>query len=92
MTQTKPQYRKIGNIVYLRGLIDATATAQTTIGELPVGFRPTVGSFNRFACALNQKDYVNVQVGRNGLITDYTKTTSMTRTFICLSNISFFAN
>lgn len=88
----KPQYRKIGNIVYLRGLIDATATAQTTIGELPVGFRPTVGSFNRFACALNQKDYVNVQVGRNGLITDYTKTTSMTRTFICLSNISFFAN
>lgn len=88
----KPQYRKIGNIVYLRGLIDATATAQTTIGELPVGFRPTVGSFNRFACALNQKDYVNVQVGRNGLITDYTKTTSMTRTFICLSNILFFAN
>lgn len=88
----KPQYRKIGNVVYLRGLVDATATAQATIGELPVGFRPSAGSFNRYACALNQKDYVNVQVGRNGLITDYTKTTSMTRTFVCLSGISFLGN
>ncbi|RGD80340.1 phage tail spike protein [Thomasclavelia ramosa] len=88
----KPQYRRIGNVVYLRGLVDGTASAPTTIGELPVGYRPSAGAFNRFACALNQKDYVNIQVGRNGLITDYTKTTSTTRTFICLSGISFFVN
>lgn len=88
----KPQYRRIGNVVYLRGLVDGTASAPTTIGELPVGYRPSAGAFNRFACALNQKDYVNIQVGRNGLITDYTKTTSTARTFICLSGISFFVN
>lgn len=88
----KPQYRRIGNIVYLSGLVDGTANAPTTIGELPVGYRPSAGSFNRYVCALNQKDYVNIQVGRNGLITDYTKTTSTKRAFICLSGISFFVN
>lgn len=90
-TTDKPQYRKIGNIVYLRGLVDAAESAQATIAELPIGFRP-IGSFNRFACALNQKDFANVQVGRNGLITDYTKTTSTSRTFLCLNGISFFAD
>lgn len=87
----KPQYRKVGKVVYLRGLVDATASAGTTLGELPAGFRP-VGQFNRFACALNQKDFANVQVGRNGLITDYTKTTAVARTFLCLNGISFFAD
>lgn len=90
--QDKPQYRRIGNVVYLRGLIDGTPSAPTTIGELPVDFRPSAGSFNRFACPLNQKDYVNIQVDQNGLITDYTKTTSTTRTFVSLSNISFLTN
>lgn len=83
-----PKYRKVGNVVYLKGLIDATASAQTTIAELPAGFRP-VGQYNRFTCALNQKDFVNIQVGRNGLITDYTKNTSTARNLISLSGISF---
>lgn len=87
----KPQYRKIGSTVYLRGLVDATAAAGTTLGELPEGYRP-IGQYNRFPCTLNQKEFANVQVGRNGLITDYTKTTSAARALLCLNGISFLIN
>jgi hypothetical protein len=41
-----PQYRLVGNIVTLRGLMTrntATAGAGSTCGTLPVGARPTVG-------------------------------------------------
>lgn len=87
----KPQYRKIGNVVYLRGLLDATTSAGTTIGELPEGYRPT-GQYNRFACSLNQKEFASIQVGQNGLITDYAKTTSVARTSLCLNGVSFLIN
>lgn len=83
----KPQYRRIGNIVYLRGLIDATSAAAGTIATLPAGFRP-LGSFVRFTCSLNQTEYANVQVNNNGVINDHQKGTK-TRTFLCLAGISF---
>lgn len=86
-----PKYRKIGSIVYLKGLLNATASAATTIAELPVGYRP-VGQYSRFPCTLNQKEFVNVQVGRNGLITDYTKNTSTARSLLCLNGITFLAD
>jgi len=38
-----PQYRKIGDIVYLRGLLkdlDSAIAAGSTVGTLPAGFRP----------------------------------------------------
>lgn len=85
-----PQYRKIGNIVYLRGLVNATTAAGNIIATLPQGFRPA-GYFNRFACALNQTDKVNVQVNANGLINDYQKGTNG-RTFLSLNGISFPAD
>ena len=84
-----PMYRKIGKLVMLRGLVSATSAASTTIAVLPKGFYPST-SFNRFPCALNQTDMVNVQVSRHG-ITDYTKGTK-TRTFLCLNGISFFVD
>ena len=34
------QYRRIGDIVHLRGLAQQLASAGTTIGTLPVGYRP----------------------------------------------------
>lgn len=82
-----PQYRKINGIVYLRGLVDGTAAAGTIIATLPAGFRP-YGSFNRFACVLNQNQQVNIQVNSTGAINDYTKGTA-SRTFICLAGVSF---
>lgn len=82
-----PQYRKINGVVYLRGLANATAEAGTTIATLPEGFRP-YGSFNRFACALNQNQFANVQVNYAGVVSDYTKGSS-SRTFLCLNGIAF---
>jgi len=39
-----PQYRRIGQTVYVRGLIKGTTiAAQTVIANLPVGFRPKLG-------------------------------------------------
>lgn len=39
-----PQYRKIGDVVYLRGLLGLTGTVavNTVLFTLPVGFRPPV--------------------------------------------------
>lgn len=82
-----PQYRKINNMVFLRGLANATAEADTIIATLPEGFRP-YGSFNRFVCALNQNQYANVQVNSAGAINDYTKSNTG-RTFLCLNGIVF---
>lgn len=83
----KPQYRRLGNVVYLRGLVNATSAAVGTLATLPAGFRP-IGYYVRFPCTLNQTDYANVQVNLNGVINDYTKGSSG-RTFLCLSGISF---
>jgi hypothetical protein len=83
----KPQYRKIGNIVYLRGLLNATTDASGIIATLPSGYRP-LGYFVRFTCSLNQTDYANVQVNAEGVINDSQKGSS-SRTFLCLSGISF---
>ena len=83
----KAQYRKIGNVVYLRGLITGTADAGTTIATLPEGYRP-IGYFERFSCALNNSESVNIQINANGVINDFQKESS-SRTFISLSGISF---
>ena len=85
-----PQYRKIGNIVYLRGLVNATALAGNVIATVPVGYRPT-GYFNRFACALNQGEFVMIQINANGQINDYAKGGSG-RGFLSLNGVSFPAD
>lgn len=83
----KPQYRKIGNTVYLRGLLNATTSADSVIATLPSGYRP-LGYFVRFPCSLNLTEIANVQVNVNGIINDHQKG-DKSRTFLCLSGISF---
>ena len=85
-----PQYRKIGNIVYLRGLLNATSAAGNIIATLPSGFRPR-GYFNRFVCSLNQSDNAIVQINTNGQINDHQKG-SKSRMFLSLNGISFPAD
>lgn len=84
----KPQYRKIGNRVFFRGLVNATAAAGNHITTLPVGFRPSSNSFSRWRCAANQIEAVNIQVGTNGIVQDYNKN-GVARSFISLSGISY---
>ena len=86
----KPQYRKIGNRVFFRGLVNATAAAGTQITTLPIGFRPSANFFSRWRCAMGyNNDAVNIQVGTNGIVQDYNKTTNTSRSFISLSGISY---
>lgn len=86
----RPQCRRIGRLVMLRGLVNATAAAGTNIGSLPEGFVP-FGNFNRYPCTHNQNGMINIQVNSQGVISDYTKNTNTARTFLCLNGISFFA-
>lgn len=39
-TAQKPQYRKIGNVVYIRGVFKGVTSTPVVIGQLPVGYRP----------------------------------------------------
>lgn len=80
------KYRKIGNVVYLRGLLVGTASASNVIATLPDGYRPS-GHFERFACPHQQINYVNIEVGYTGEIKDYTKVSD--REFISLYGINF---
>ena len=88
-TSEVPQYRKIGKVVMLRGLVNATAAADRIIATLPEGYRPASGWYNRYNSVLNQSEYANVQVNANGEIMDYTKTTSVGRGYLSLNNIVF---
>lgn len=81
-------YRKIGNVVHLRGLVNATQAAGKVIGTLPEGFRPS-GHFERFTCPHQQSGNVNVEVGYTGQIKDYTKPDNTEREFISLYGISY---
>lgn len=85
-------YRKIGNIVYLRGLLGATVEAASIIGVLPVGFRPS-GNYNRFIVCHNQYDTAAIQVNMGGQLVEMAKANNMsvTRTFLNLAGISFVA-
>lgn len=87
----KPQYRKVGKVVMLRGLVNATSEAGNLISTLPAGFRP-IGYYNRWDCSLGAaNERVNVQVNLSGEIADWNKGTS-TRMFLCLNGISFLVD
>lgn len=88
----KPQYRKVGKVVMLRGLVNATSAAGNEIATLPSGFRPNKGYYNRWDCALGAaNERVNVQVNTSGQIADWNKGTN-TRMFLCLNGISFLVD
>lgn len=85
------QYRRIGKVVYLRGLINATAAAGPNIATLPEGYRPS-GQFQRYISCVNQSDNVALQIKQNGVLSDQTKTTSAGREFISLYNVAFLVD
>lgn len=77
------KYRKIGNVVYLRGLINGTAVAGNTIATLPEGYRPN-GRYQRIICCKDQANTVPIEIAHDGVLSDYTKNTSTGREFISL--------
>lgn len=86
-----PKYRKVGKVVMLRGLVNATGAAGDVICQLPAGFRPSTTNYNRFPCVLGQTEIIPVLLDSNGYIADYTKGTQE-RYFLCLNGISFMVD
>ena len=78
------QYRKIGDMVYLRGLCKRTAGVGTTIATLPTGHRPPLTSLNQVEAT-----------GGLGRIDIYTtgelNLTAGTATYVSLSDIPPFS-
>lgn len=77
------KYRKIGNVVYLRGLINGTSAAGNVIATLPEGYRPN-GRYQRIICCKDQSNTVPIEITNEGTLSDYTKNTSTYREFVSL--------
>lgn len=63
---TAAAYRKVGDIVYLRGLVKGGVT-QTPIFTLPVGYRPNPNRYHHLAAIANDAAAV-VRVGGDGIV------------------------
>ena len=63
-----PAYRKIGNMVYLRGVSTKStgniANADTPIGTLPANYRPTTVCY--FTCRSNAGYTITIQINPDG--------------------------
>lgn len=77
------KYRKIDNVVYLRGLINGTSAAGNVIATLPEGYRPN-GRYQRIICCKDQSNTVPIEITNEGTLSDYTKNTSTYREFVSL--------
>lgn len=70
----KPQYRKIGNQIFLRGVVKNITVANMTFAELPEGFRPTIPAyFVAGSATVNQggnsiATFYNCQINNDGSI------------------------
>ena len=81
---THPQYRKIGNVVYLRGAVKNITSDYTTIGVLPTGYRPTNISHQYIQATSNENDSTNfsrLKVGIDGSIIMEGISTGITATY-----------
>lgn len=70
-TGNRPQYRKIGNKVYMKGAVKNALTAETVIGTLPEGFRPVrIGHsyVQNTTVSNNVANFVRLVVETNGEI------------------------
>ena len=81
---TQPQYRKIGNVVYLRGAVKNITSANTTIGVLPTGCRPT-GVAHQYIQATSSENgspnFSRLKVGTDGAIIMEGISTGITATY-----------
>lgn len=87
-----PQYRKIGKLVILRGLVDATSSVNGDIATLPVGYRPGRGAYNRFVVSHHTNEYAAISVSADGKIKDIMKSTGTPRTNLCLNGVMFLTD
>lgn len=68
---SKPQYRKIGKVVYLRGAVKGITSPNTEIGVLPVGYRPSGLSHiyvQVTSVQNNSANFTRMIVGRDGKV------------------------
>ena len=83
------QYRKIGNQVFLRGMIKSTATnpigANATAGTLPATARPVKGVY---FLANNADASISINIDTNGSIKVFNTSTS----WVSLDGINFFVD
>lgn len=96
-TDNKPQYRKIGDVVYLRGAISPTAaissTSQQTFTTLPSGTHPTKTQY--FICQGSDMNRWLLSVAANGDVgfgrygTTTASTSVPTSAWLAFNGVSF---
>lgn len=67
----KPQYRKVGKVVFLRGVVKGITSPNMVLGTLPVGFRPTMATpftQNTSIRSTNLAMYSRMIIGQNGTV------------------------
>lgn len=62
----KPQYRKIGSVVYLRGVFKGIANVPVAIATLPEGYRPSMKAIYMQSGTGNRVN--RIEIGTNGVI------------------------
>lgn len=78
-TELLPKYRKIGNEVFLSGVIKGITAANTILATLPVGYRPTRQSYFIGGSATmsdGKASFYNCQVNADGVIRITTHSTA----------------
>jgi hypothetical protein len=80
-------YRKIGNIVILRGLIAAGSSISAVMFNLPAGYRPTAG-FSHIFAVQSADALARLEVHASGNVNASNGSTS----WVSLSGVSFVAD
>ena len=64
-----PKYRKIGNMVYMKGIVNGVASTNSVLGSLPAGFRPGYETpFAGMAASAQRSQSAWINVAYNGSI------------------------
>lgn len=83
-------YRKVGGVVYLRGVIaSGTTTDGTAVFSLPVGFRPTATESFPTSNSASPSVDTRVEINTSGAVMVYGP---VNNAYVTLSGISFYAN
>jgi hypothetical protein len=77
-------YRRMGDLVYLRGLVTQVGGAAATIGTLPAGYRPARQVIQSQLCSTGQARY---DITTSGVIT--TSTTISAGNWVCFDGVYF---
>ena len=83
-----PQYRKIGNIVYLSGVINGITQRASTIFTLPEGFRPKNKRFD-FCITNSHSDVIMLRITNAGYVLIQSSSVDVSTGVDIYFNISF---